>query len=112
MSDFHNERYVRVSKPHVCEWCGKRIPAGSMAGYISGKFNGDFYTRYVHFPCELLAHQLNMFDPYYGLDRDGWNEAIRCEYENIVRESEGALKLGAQFDDQLKEVIRKHIKAT
>lgn len=107
MSTFHNERTVTTRKPHRCEWCGREIPAGFLAVYSAGKFNGDFYTRYAHPACEQLAEELDMFDPDWGLDADGWRQGVLDAYDNIGLPDD--YPRATEFEEKLATVMSKYV---
>jgi hypothetical protein len=52
MSDFHNEKIVKVRKDHQCLTCGSNINKGLRAYYRSGIYNGEFYNYYM---CEFCS---------------------------------------------------------
>jgi len=85
MDTFHNTNEVTTRKPHTCEWCGRRIPAGERAVKFSGR-GEDFYYGYSHIDCERLIYKLNMFDNLElgeGLSGDMWCEYVREAWQGI-----------------------------
>lgn len=48
-------KHVKTRKPHVCFLCGRVIEAGKEALYESGKYDGDFFSRYTCKDCEPLT---------------------------------------------------------
>ena len=46
-----SNKEVKCRKPHVCGWCGTRIPAGEGAQYRAYRFEGDFVSDYMHLDC-------------------------------------------------------------
>lgn len=65
MLEFYNS-YIRTArKSHKCEYCQKEIMVGEKYSYESGKFDGDFFTRYL---CVLCYKILNAY--MYDADDD------------------------------------------
>lgn len=49
---FGEGRFVKVRKPHRCEWCFEPIPIGSLAFHFHGQWEGDWQNWYMHPECE------------------------------------------------------------
>lgn len=82
MSDVFNSRKIikATRKDHKCLGCLKVISTGSKAVKNSGKYEGEFYSYYLHEECDqFLASVPNQFDE--GL-WDGCVNDIKREMEN------------------------------
>ncbi len=49
--DFHNHTQRRAAKDHRCEECRGTVPKGEQYHYLSGCFEGDFYTAKLCADC-------------------------------------------------------------
>lgn len=75
--DFQHTRFVRhVQKKRICFGCGKVIPIYDSAAYVVGKYQGDFYTYYMHDKCYEIMQNLpkEFWDNTDGLDVGFINE--------------------------------------
>ncbi|TQV82880.1 hypothetical protein [Aliikangiella coralliicola] len=45
------EHQVNPRKPHNCEWCAEKIPAGEKCMYRAYVWEGVFHSAYQHLEC-------------------------------------------------------------
>jgi hypothetical protein len=64
---FQSKWVKKTRKVHSCDWCGKRIEAGSATEYQAGVFEGDFFAGHLHPECAAAKDSL----PWQEL-QDGW----------------------------------------
>ena len=48
-------KHVKTRKPHTCFLCGRTIESGKEALYESGKYDGEFFSRYTCKDCKPLT---------------------------------------------------------
>lgn len=71
MNWFADDKTVNVRKRQVCEACGSAIDPGETALYQRGRYEGDFFARYVHPICwEIWTSDVSSLDPELG---DYWD---------------------------------------
>ena len=71
MSDFSCETSIKKTrKKHICEHCEKPIAVGSSAERISGVWDGDFGTVYMHSDCAAAGKAYATMTGYWG---DEWS---------------------------------------
>jgi len=62
----HNRKKInKTRKPHLCEMCLRRIPAGSPAVSMAGiSEDNDFYHGYMCTTCDQIT-DTDAHDPWY-----------------------------------------------
>jgi len=66
--DFCNEKLIKhPQKEHRCEGCCKKMPRNRKHWYVSGVWEGDFFTARLCFAC---SKHLDKYSKNY---RDGWS---------------------------------------
>ena len=66
--EFYNSKEVKKTrKDHKCFLCQLDIPTGSNCMYESGKYDGEFFSRYSHNECAEKWVDMNR-DAYGGDD--------------------------------------------
>ena len=60
--EFYNEYYRTARKPHTCECCRKTIEPGEKYCYQAGKFDGDFFVRYLCDDCSTVFNWYSASD--------------------------------------------------
>lgn len=56
------DKVVKCRKPHRCGWCGEGINPGDPANYRSGKYEGDFFSDYMHPECDIAMFNSDDLD--------------------------------------------------
>lgn len=78
---------VRVRKAHRCDWCGERIPAGSVCYGYRGAMDGTVHTYRMHDECGAAMrrdrHVADEGFPPYGMARGCSCEAGRCDCDSV-----------------------------
>jgi hypothetical protein len=72
-NDFYTVRSMKSRKPRVCEHCGHLIPAGITHDYVTGKWEGDFFSAHRHPDCYslwIMLHDLAGYAPWESADFD------------------------------------------
>ena len=46
---------VVTRKTHKCDWCGEVIQKGSNVRFISGRFEGEFFSSRMHDECDAAC---------------------------------------------------------
>lgn len=88
--EFYKNKWLIVRKEHKCHLCGIPIPKGTFCNYESGKFEGDFFSRYSHEECSKEWSRQNSeaepgdcwgwFESQEDGDQKAWNKAITEKY--------------------------------
>jgi hypothetical protein len=52
--DFYAASVVKARKPHRCCECGRSITPGTNYKYVSGKYEGEFFTCKTCLPCDEI----------------------------------------------------------
>lgn len=63
MSDFGKERWVKIRKPHRCEWCGQQIEIGSKCYLYKGMYDGEWQNWRMHEECREI-YDYEEFEPF------------------------------------------------
>ena len=63
---------IKARRPHRCAFCRRTIEIGDVHFKISGKWDGDFYSKRGHSDCRSLWEALfdDWGDPFDGMDYD------------------------------------------
>lgn len=70
MSEFSCERAIKKTrKTHVCEHCKQKIEIGGPAQMLSGVWDGDFSSVYMHEDCCHVGRLYAEMTGYWG---DEW----------------------------------------
>jgi hypothetical protein len=77
MSDFYNEKLVKIKKEHECLACGTTIQKGLQAYYNDGVFDGEFYGYYICEFCRRIFEIDKNIDYEEGIVSDLIRENIR-----------------------------------
>ena len=75
MSDFGDYKHVKTKKPHICVYCGRKIPAGKRAWNYKGQYQGDWQNWYSCEYCHDYVEPTCMDEEY--INGDEFNEYIR-----------------------------------
>lgn len=91
--EFYNSKEIKKTrKEHKCFLCYVKIPINSNCHYESGKFDGDFFSRYSHKECSIEWNRQNReaeygdewgwFEDYKDGNPNDWKQKIKEVYES------------------------------
>ena len=75
--EFLRSVWRRAKKEHMCCECNETIQVGSQYEYVSGKWEGDFYTFKTCTPCANIRRD---YCCSYGGLRDELREILGIDY--------------------------------
>jgi hypothetical protein len=84
--EFHRVKTVQVRKPRWCEACKGKIPVGAFASYITGKYEGDLWTLYLHLQCRALFDR-SIAESEGSLSYDEVLEALEQEHGKEIADT-------------------------
>jgi len=64
--EFFNKAHHVAAKEHRCHECRQPIPIGTVYEYVSGKFDGDFWTQKTCLICAEIADTFYCEGRVYG----------------------------------------------
>ena len=67
MSDFGNEKQVRLRKDKSCAWCGQTMHKGETVYHFKGMWQGDWQDWKMHNECSEAYYDDDSHDEGFSL---------------------------------------------
>ena len=85
MITLSNQKETKARKQHTCDFCGERIPIGSIYLNSTHVYDGAFYDWKTHKYCAELADRMKMYDDCEeGVTMELFMEYVHEEHYDIL----------------------------